>query len=228
MINVGIIAALPAELHPLVREWPRTDQVFCGQIGNLQCFAAAEGMGADAATRSFAAVRAAAGQLDAVLSYGWSGALSCGVKPPQVHPVREVVDAGTGERFRTISPEATQRLVTLNHVARPDEKRPLAERYQASLVDMEAATVGRLARAHGIPFLCLRGISDGYTDHMPDFNPFIDGRGQLRTARFLLRTLVRPADWGALLTLQRQSSESARLLAREIPNLLASAKLVSY
>lgn len=232
MMQIGIIAALPAELHPLVREWPRTDQVSVGQIGGVQCFAAAEGMGAAAATRSFAAVRSAAGVLDAVVSYGWAGALTCGLQAPTVHTLASVVDARTGERYVTASPPpqngAPLRLVTLGHVARADEKRALAERYQAVLVDMEAATVARLAQARGIDFYCVKGISDSYTDVLPDFNPFLDARGQLRMLGFGAHALLRPRFWPALMRLGSNSKEAAQQLAQALPTCFAEAGLLSY
>ncbi len=247
MKKIGIVAAMRGELHPLVREWPRTDHVSIGELRvshggmahgtasypasySVQCFASAEGIGAAAATRSFAALRAAAGQLDAIVSYGWAGALSCGAKPPSVYSVAEVVDAQTGERFladtQAFGPTSALRLVTLDHVAAQGEKRALAERYQAVLVDMEAATVARLARAHGIPFLCLRGISDGYADDLPDFNRFITPQGQLRTAAFAASALLRPGSWGPLMELGRNSRAAAEALARALPDVLRQTKLV--
>ncbi len=230
MTRIGIIAALPGELYPLVREWPRTDQVSIGHVGGVQCFAACEGMGSRAATRSFAAIRAAEPDLDAVVSYGWAGALSCGVKPPGVHSVAEVIDARTGERFETGAERrglgAPLRLVTLDHVAGSGEKRALAERYQAVLADMEAATVGRLARAHGLPFLCVKGVSDGYTDELPDFNRFITAKGQLRTPAFALHALLRPRTWQPLLALGRNSRAAAASLACTLPDMLRDANLV--
>ena len=231
MTRIGIVAALPGELHPLVREWPRTDQVFIGHVAGIQCFAACEGIGEMAAARSISAIRAAAeqdGPLDALVSYGWAGALSCGVQPPGVYSVAEVVDSRTGERFRTSSwhSQAPLRLVTLDHVARKEEKRALAERYQAVLVDMEAATVARLARARNLPFLCLRGVSDGYSDDLPDFNHFLTPRGQLRTAAFAAHALLRPRSWPALLELGRNSRAAAQALATQFPDTLSRAKLI--
>jgi adenosylhomocysteine nucleosidase len=230
-MRIGIIAALRGELHPLVREWPRTDTVFCGQLGGFECYAACEGIGVAGATRSFSAVRAAAGQLDAMVSYGWAGALSCGVRPPDVRVVAEVIDARTGERFATSSvhrgPEAPVRLVTLNHVAGAKEKRPLAERYKAVLVDMEAAVVARLARAHGMGFVCLKGISDGYQDELPDFNPFITPEGRMRTGAFALHAALRPATWSPLRELQQNSRDAANGLAGSLLDTLAQARLVS-
>ena len=232
MTRIGIVAALPAELHPLVREWPRTDQVYIGHVAGIQCFAACEGIGEMAAARSISAIRAAAeqdGPLDALVSYGWAGALSCGVRPPGVYSVAEVVDSRTGERFRTSGwhSEAPLRLVTLDHVARKEEKRALAERYQAVLVDMEAATVARLARARNLPFLCLRGVSDAYSDELPDFNRFLTPRGQLRTAAFALHALLRPRTWAPLVELNRNSRAAAEALATQFPDTLSRAKLIS-
>ena len=231
MKQIGIIAAMPGELRPLTREWPRTDHISVGHVGGAECLAACEGIGGAAAMRSFQAIRAASSDLGALVSYGWAGALHCGVKPPGVYSVAEVIDARTGERFQTdgprMAPGSPLRLVTLGHVARREEKRPLAERYAASLVDMEAATVGRLARAHGLGFLCLRGISDGYTDELPDFNPFITPAGQLRTVALALHAAIRPRLWPALAALGRNSTAAAEALARELPQELLRARLVS-
>lgn len=224
--EIGIIAALPGELKPLVREWPRTDQVFIGRIGGRRCLAAAEGMGAFAAARSFAALRAASPAITTLVSYGWAGALNHRVEAPGVYTAGEVVDARTGERFATAAEGAGLRLVTLDHVARREEKPGLAERYGAALVDMEAATVGRLARAHGLGFLCIRAVSDGADADLPDFNRFLGRDGQLRMGRFLLHALARPGAWGPLAELARDSRAAAEALAEALPRELAWARLV--
>ncbi len=231
MSEIGIIAAFPGELKPLVREWPRTDQVHIGfiRIGNMgavRCLAAAEGMGQFAAARSFAALRAASPAITTVVSYGWAGALTDQVEAPGVYTVGEVVDARTGERFATAAEGAGPRLVTVDHVARRAEKPALAERYGAALVDMEAATVGRLARAHGLGFLCIRGVSDGVNADLPDFNRFLGPDGQLRTGRFVLHALIQPGSWGALAELGRNSRAAAEALAEALPRELAWARLV--
>ncbi len=226
MSEIGIVAALAGELKPLVREWPRTDQVYIGHVGGLRCLAAAEGMGAFAAARSFAALRAAAEDLRVLVSYGWAGALTDEAEAPGVYAVGEVVDARTGERFATASRGDGPRLVTLDHVARRGEKPAVAERYGASLVDMEAATVGRLARAHGLGFVCLRGVSDGLEDDLPDFNRFIGPGGQLRMVHFLAHALARPGSWGPLMALGRNSAAAAQALAQALPAELARARLV--
>ncbi len=242
MKSIGVVAALPAELAPLqkrlglVRNGDVLQGTFTAADGmEVRLLAASAGMGAAAATRAFsqllAVVQASGEQLDTVVSYGWAGAISCGVKPPDVYPVAEVIDARTGERFFTeeASPSGGTplRLVTLDHVARPNEKRPLAERYRAVLVDMEAATVARLARAHSIQFRCIKGISDGYTDQLPDFNRFLDRGGQLRMAAFIASALVAPRYWPALARMGTNSRAAALALAAQLPAWLARPELVS-
>src|SRR6185437_10977760 len=103
------------------------------------------------------------GGLRGFVSLGWAGALSCGLSVGSPYWVAEVVDGGTEERFPTKSAENLQpplTLVTAGYIAQPEEKRVLAERFHAVLVDMEAAAVGRVALDKGIPFYCLKAISD--------------------------------------------------------------------
>jgi adenosylhomocysteine nucleosidase len=78
-----------------------------------------------------------------------------------------------------------------------------------ALVDMEAATVARLAAMHGIPLLCIKGISDAAGAALPDLNPFIDPGGQMRMIRFLAYIVVRPRYWASLLHLGKNSARAA-------------------
>ena len=66
------------------------------------------------------------------------------------------------------------------------EKRRLAATYDAALVDMEAAAIARLAAMRGIPFYCIKGVSDGFNDRLPDFNPFLTADGRFRLVPFAL------------------------------------------
>lgn len=211
MKRVGIIAALPGELRPLVRGWHQRGQLFYGQVDETACIAVAGGIGAEAAARACDQALAE-GSLDALVSIGWAGSLSCGLKPRTACAIYDVIDDCTGERFVTDFP-AGQRLVTLDHVARPDEKRQIAEKHQATLVDMEAATIARIAAAHAIAFYCFKGVSDGPNDRLPDFNRFLGKDGQLRMPRFIAYALLHPKYWPALKQLDSQSKGAAESLA---------------
>jgi adenosylhomocysteine nucleosidase len=211
MKRIGIIAALAGELKPLVQGWQKRGQLYYGQIGETECVATSGGIGVTAATRA-CDLLLAEGKFDTLISYGWAGSLSCGLKPPAACVITEVVDSRTSEQFRTASSEG-QRLVTLDHVARYGEKREIAQKYQAPLVDMEAAAIARIAAAHDLAFYCFKGISDGYNDKLPDFNRFLGKDGQLRMPAFIAYALLHPQYWNALRQLDRQSKAAASSLA---------------
>jgi len=219
--RIAIIAALPGELKPLVANeaWRRSESnVWTGTINGHEAVAIAGGIGSAAASQ--AVDRALShGSPDALVSYGWAGAITCAVKPPDAFAISEVIDHSTGERFATRSGEGL-RLITLDRVAGYYEKRPLAEARQAVLVDMEAAAVARAAATRGIAFYCFKSISDGYTDRLPDLNRFITD-GHLRMPAFIAHAAVRPIYWPSLVRLAGNSSRAAvslaELLSKSLP-----------
>lgn len=119
--RIGIIAALAGELKPLVSGWSQQpDGVFLTQRGDLAAIAVAKGIGAQRAEKAVA-IAESYGQLDALVSIGWSGGASCGVQPGTAYEVGEVIDAVTGERYATSAAGSPIKLVTLDHVAGRDE-----------------------------------------------------------------------------------------------------------
>jgi adenosylhomocysteine nucleosidase len=85
---------------------------------------------------------------------------------------------------------------------------------------MEAAAIARLARMRGIPVYCIKGISDGYSDKLPDFNRFISADGQFRLAQFVFFVLLRPWYWPALIRMGENSKRAARAIAVSVRDLL--------
>ena len=219
MKRIGIVAALPGELKPLIKDWQHKGGVYAGRIDGIECIATSAGMGARSAESACELVLGD-GPLDAIISLGWAGSLSCGLKPPGAFVVSEVMDGVTGDLYPTASTEG-YRLVTLDHVARHDEKRMIAERYQAPLVDMEAATVARIAQRRGIAFYCFKGISDGANDKLPDFNRFLGKDGQLRMPAFVVHALLHPQYWARLKQLGENSKSAASNLARLVTESLS-------
>jgi adenosylhomocysteine nucleosidase len=224
MSRIAIIAALPGELKPLVRGWRHSSEqnLWTGALNGHEAIAIAGGIGRAAAARAVS-IALSHGRLDALISYGWTGAITCALKPPSAYAISEIIDHSTGERFAT-SCSGGVRLITLDHVAGINEKRPLAEAHQAVLVDMESASVARLAAESSIPFYCFKGISDAYTDNLPDFSRFISAEGRLRMLAFLAHAALRPVYWPSLLRVGRNSSRAAlnlaRLLSKSLPTSL--------
>jgi adenosylhomocysteine nucleosidase len=223
MARTAIIAAMPGELKPLVRGWrqERSNGVdlWRWKFDDGEWIAACAGAGVNAATRAFAEIEKA-GSLDAVISTGWAGALREQLAPGQVCDVSCVIEARTGERFLSAGPPSDCWLVTSSRVADVHEKLRLASIYQASLVDMEAAGVARLAQMRGIPFYCVKGISDGYNDQLPDFNRFITANGQFKLGHFIVSCVYRPWQWPALIRMGENSKKAAHGIAASLLDFL--------
>jgi adenosylhomocysteine nucleosidase len=113
------------------------------------------------------------------------------------------------------------RLDTVGHrVADEPEKRRLATTYKASLVDMEAAAIARLAAMRSIPFYAIKGISDPLDAKLPDFNRFIDPNGQFQTPKFVLFALLRPWIWPSLVKMGENSRKASQSIAERLHELL--------
>ena len=228
-MRIGIIAALPGELKPLVRGWEKhATTAHVGIWRTLrngdELIAVSSGMGAGAATRSFSAAESF-GALDMVLSVGWAGSLDSGLRVAQCYIPSEIIDSQTGERFLLTTSSRILRIVTTPHVAGKSEKRRLWQSYTAALVDMEAATIARLAQMRGIPICCFKAISDGPHARLPDLNPFIDEQGQMRMLPFVLHAAVRPSLWKPLMQLGRNSAAAAEAIAAKVNRFLVEKDL---
>jgi adenosylhomocysteine nucleosidase len=222
MTRTALIAAMPGELKSIVRGWkPSTVgrvNLWSHRDENLWV-AACAGAGQDAATRAFAAIEQDA-PVDLVFSLGWAGALTSDLAAGSAHNVAGVIDVRTGERFRCDAGAGSLWLATSPKVADETEKRRLASAYSASLVDMEGAAIARLAKMRGIPFYCLKGVSDPLSAKLPDFNRFIDANGQFHTAQFALSALLKPWYWPALVQMGENSKRASQSIAESLAEFL--------
>ena len=224
--NLLLIAALSGELKPLVthagvKGWRRLPSTKGTEVWERthvdgRWLAVCAGMGAQRAALAFAEAEKTM-RPDAVCSIGWAGALDAGIRSGEVWGASLVVDTQTGERFRPANCiEGSPVLVTSARVADAKEKARLAASYGAGLIDMEAAAVARLALGKGIPFYCMKAVSDDSSADLPDINPFIGPNGQLNMLPFLLHIALRPASWAGLAKLGRNSNAAAKNLAKTI------------
>ncbi len=176
------------------------------------------GMGAARVSLAFEAAWAL-GPLDLVISAGLAGACRPEFRSGTVVEASSIVDARTGERFAAAaSGEAV--LVTTPTIAGVQEKARLASTYGAGMVDMEAATVSRLAAAHGIAFRAVKGISDAHDFELASLTRFAGAHGQFRTAAFALHTAVRPHAWRHAARLGRHSAQALEALHKQLREIL--------
>ena len=214
--RIGIIAALAGELKLLVRGWSRQpDGAYLSQRGEVAVIAVARGMGTVRAEQAVA-IAETYGSLDAMVSVGWAGGASCGVQPGTAYEMGEVIDMESGRRYTTAAATSPIKLATLDRVAGREEKRKIAETYGASLVDMEAAAVARLALSKGVPFFCWKAVTDVATEEMPDFNLFLDREKQLRIPRLATYALTHPRYMAPLLRMGRNGKRGADELGQTL------------
>jgi adenosylhomocysteine nucleosidase len=214
----AIIAALPREIKALVRGWQ--EHRLPGKVTaytNDFAVAACAGMGAERATL---AVQAALSlkPVTSLLSVGLAGACD-----PQLHVgdiVRAgvVIDSRTGERFSNLL--FKQILITASTIAGSKEKQRLYASYQASAVDMEAATVARLAEAHHLSFRAIKAISDEAAFEMQELAQFATEDGQFREAAFAAHSVLRPQLWPKLFALAGNSKRALQALTTELESQL--------
>jgi adenosylhomocysteine nucleosidase len=214
----AIIAALPREVKLLVRGWEKHEigpQVVV--YTSERAVVAYAGMGP---TRAALAVQAAmsVGPVTALLSVGLAGGCDPSVQVGDVVRAGVVVDTQTGERFN--NSESSQVLVSAPSIAGVLEKQRLFAAYSATAVDMEAATVARLAQGHNLPFRAIKVISDDASFEMQELGRFATQNGQFREAAFAVYSVARPRMWSKLAQLARNSGVALEALTAELESQL--------
>lgn len=221
--RLAIIAALPREIAPLTRglkAHPAFHQrgVLLYELPSAVVIAA--GMGMHRVTLALEAARAVA-PIAAVVSAGLAGACTASLTAGELAEACTIIDARTGERFPAIS-DATHTLVTSEGIADVREKARLAAAYDAAMVDMEAATLARLAVAHSLEFRAVKAISDAHDFELPSLAKFATPEGKFRTAAFALHTAVRPGQWARAAELGRNSSRALAALTARLREMIAA------
>ena len=223
--KLAIIAALPREVAALVRgvEPHRTFEergILLYQLPNA--IVVAGGMGGQRATLAFEAARALA-PIEHVISTGLAGACTSGLRGGDVAEAAFVIEERTGERYSIITSPDPHTLVSGSTIADIKEKNRLAETYDAAMVDMEAATIARLAAAHGVTFRAIKAISDGHEFEMPSLKLFADHNGHFRTGAFAMHTALRPQHWGKAIELGNASKRALAKLHAALRQVMAES-----
>ena len=211
----AVIAALPREVKALVRGWeehrlPREVTAYTNGFAVVVC----AGMGAE---RAALAVQAALRlrPVTALISVGLAGACDAGLKVGEVVRAGVVIETRSGERFDGAA-EDLGVLVSADAIASVKEKARLRATYGAAAVDMEAATVARLARGHGLPFRAIKVISDAADFELEALNRFATRDGQFREAAFTAYAAVRPWLWAKLIALAGNGGRALKVLTTEM------------
>jgi adenosylhomocysteine nucleosidase len=211
--TLAIIAALPREIAQLVRG-ERPEPVAQAKGISLYRLSKAvivtAGMGA---TRAALAVEAAlaAAPITEIMSVGLAGSCIASLRAGSVIVCSHVIDTRTGERYGT-SDEQGSILATADEIASVQEKARLAAAYSAAVVDMEAATVARLARAHGLRLRVIKAVSDDHDFELASLGQFEGKYGTFRTGAFALHTALHPSTWSDAMKLGRNGAAALKAL----------------
>lgn len=161
-----------------------------------------------------------------VLSVGYAGALHDDLQVGDTVLATEVLD-GEGNRWsvpwqgHSSSDYRRGRLLTMPYfVATPDEKRALGVKHQARIVDMESAVVARECALRGIPFGCLRTISDAVEPALSPRLVTLLAGGRVPVIRLSLAMLRSPRLVPELMRLARQTRHASHRLGVALRDLL--------
>ena len=192
-------------------DWSRTFH-----LGTHDVLAVANGAGF---LRAAAALDAAAAVFhpDAVISTGFCGALDPSLGLSDVVMATSIVAADrTYEALpvATAAPHHSGVVCSIGHVAQTAAEKLLLRAGGAIAVEMEAAGVAARAQARGLPFYCVRAVTDLAAETMAnDFNAALRADGHFDTMVILGDTLRRPlARLPELCRLWQRSVRAARVL----------------
>lgn len=210
----AIIAALPREIKHLVHGWrvhklPGNIIVYTNDHAVVAC----AGMGSQRVTLAIEAAMTLK-PITALLSIGLAGACDPSLRVGDIVRAGVVIDTNSGERFG--NPQAKQILVSAPAIATVPEKQRLHATYGASAVDMEAATVARIACAHDLPFQSIKVISDDASFELQELARFATHDGQFREIAFAAYAALHPLLWKRLIQLAGNSSRALQLLTAEV------------
>ena len=137
----------------------------------------------------------------------------CGALDPALQ-VGDIVVSGEIE-FTTSSPFVPGETLSDDRVVvTAAEKRALRYRTGAVAVEMEAAATKSKAAEWGVPFMCIRVVSDTAADDLPlDFNRFRNADGNFSRTRIALAAMARPfSAMPGLLELDRNCRRASQSL----------------
>jgi adenosylhomocysteine nucleosidase len=138
------------------------------------------------------------GKADAVISTGFCGALDPALAAGEVFVATSVATPGEPDAIDARSPDCTRscstgRLLSMDRVIQTAEEKSSLSSLGASAVEMEAAAVGARAVRWGVPFYCIRGVTDlAQENFRMDFNALRSRDGRFRKAPVAWAALRRP------------------------------------
>jgi adenosylhomocysteine nucleosidase len=161
-----------------------------GEFEGRRWILAADGPGPALAA---SAAREFAGEAARVVSTGYCGALDPALVVGDVVICNRVIASDSAARFQTANEFGATCLSGDRVIQTSREKQYLRETTGASVVEMEAAGVAAEASGRGLPFHCIKVVTDTANEDMTvDFNAARGEDGRFRLTRIVASALRRP------------------------------------
>ncbi len=237
------VAAEAAELKPLAGlltglrklKWP-IDYAWEGIWEGRRLLLAANGAGpklashaVEIAIRAAMAAELSSSKLEAVVSTGFCGALDPSLHHSQIVVATRVVSPGTGEEYECAKVTASAGFVAGALLSQDCVANDALQKNQlfstgALAVDMEAAGVAARSKRAGLPFTCIKVVSDRAEESFPfDLNAMRSREGRIVRGKIVAHALTHPQVISTLFRLKHRTEDAANTLG----NFLVGTRIVA-
>ncbi len=237
------VAAEAAELKPFAGlltglrrlKWP-LDYAWEGIWESRRILLAANGAGpklaADAvetAIRAGMVAELSSSRLQAVVSTGFCGGLDPDLRESQIVVATRVLCPANGEIYECAAVTAADEFVSgsmlsQDRIANDSPEKQRLFGHGTIAVDMEAGGVAARAKRAGLPFCCIKVVTDRADESFPfDLNRLRSSEGRIVRGKILLHALTHPKVISDLLRLKRRTEDAAKTLG----NFLIGSRVIA-
>lgn len=211
--------------------WP-IDYAAEGVLNGQRVILAANGAGpklaaqaVEIALRAVSLADLSASKLEAVVSTGFCGALDPNLQAAHIVIADSLANDLASCSIPYAAPETFVIGRLLSHdsiVISATEKQRLREASAALAVEMEAAGVAARAAKAGLPFYCIRVVSDTANESFAfDLNRMRSHEGRIQRGKIAIYALTHPQLLPGLIRLKRRADQASR----ELGDFLASCRI---
>lgn len=232
MKSIGILVAMRDELAPLKKLFS-LDQTgpgdfYCGRYRGLRLQVSLCGAGPVRAAQG-AAQLVRYGEPELLISVGLSGGLwheactgNIAVASSVETPGKPIINNPSPIIGATSNVPAFPMLTLPTVVITRAEKQEVRQAYpDCWSIDMESYNLAEAASSAGLPWICLRAISDPWNQDLPlDFNHLINSQGQPSISRILKNLASQPSKIPPLLNFARDVFQARKHLVTGLTSIL--------
>lgn len=205
-------------------KWP-IDYAFEGILEGRRMMLAANGAGprlaaqaVEVAIRAVTVAELSSSKLEAVIATGFCGALDPAIREGQIVVASQILDPAQNETFECATVTSAAEFLSGPILSQDRIANDAAEkqRLQASgtiAVDMESAGIAARAKRAGLPFCCIKVVSDRADESFPlDLNGMRATEGRIARGKIGIYALTHPGVIRELLRWRRRAGDAAKAL----------------